>query len=513
MLQYLRNAEIRTMHAGMPRAEAAVIEGGRFAFVGSERGAHMFLAGRTHTEVDAGGGTVIPGLNDAHLHYVHTAMRRTRVDLVGTRSIEEMQARLRAGLADLAGQWLIADGWNQEQFAQRRLPTREDLDLVSADVPIVASRACGHIMTANSRAMALAGVDVADGIFREDEQDAIFARMPSPGLEEILEAMIQTQSLLYAQGITSIQSDDIGGMDTRKAEAFMLAVRDAGDMGMLRVRYALQALRGDRQTLQPFLEEGLHGLRGDRFQVSCIKLLTDGSLGARTAWMQNPYADAPDTKGIALYSDADLHALVREASRHRVPAAIHAIGDAAMQQTLDAFEAEGQGLRHAVVHAQICDASQAIRCGRLGLSILAQPIFLDADAPIVRSRVGDSLADTSYRWRTMLGAGAHVAFSTDCPVEPFDPMPNLYAAVTRHGVGSDTAYLPDEAFTLDEALYAYTAAGAYVSGDEVWKGCIWPGMAADFAILDGRLADGEPERLLHTKVAHTFIEGECVYSK
>ncbi len=513
MLTLLFHAQIRTMNPALPRADAAVVENGRFAFVGAESAARLWLAGRAFTEVDADGATVTPGLNDAHLHLSHCAMRGRNVLLSGAASREETVARLRAGLENHSGGWLVGEGWNQEAFWDRRLLTREDLDAVSGEVPVIASRVCGHILAANSRAMEIAGVSKPDGIFREDEQGALHRCMPAAKSEDILNSMLVLQEKLFAQGITSVQSDDLGPVPDGETARFLRALRDACACGRMKLRYAEQALRESLEELRAFLQEDLHRLFAPTFRVSCLKVLADGSLGARTAYLSGDYADAPGEKGVAIYTDEALCALVREAASHGLPTAIHAIGDAAMEQALRAFAQEGKNLRNAVVHAQLTTAAQAARCGRLGVHVLAQPIFLDADAPIVRARVGGALAGTSYCWRSMLSTGANVAFSTDSPVEPFDTMPNLYCAVTRRGRKGAEPYLPDEAFTLDEALFAYTAAGARVTKEEAEKGRIQPGHYADFVVWDRRMDEREPESLLETRARETYVGGERVYAR
>lgn len=509
----LHHANIHTMHPACLKAEAAVVVDGRFAFVGSLEGARLFVGGKPRQTLDAQGGSVIPGLNDSHLHYLHTALRDINVDLGGANAIAQVQACLREGMAHREGHWLIGEGWNQEHFADRRMLTCADLDAVSADVPIFATRACGHIATANTRAMELVGQTRPDGIFQEEELSLLWQQIPERSVDTLIDRALKAQHGLYAQGITSVQSDDLGSVPAGRAGAYLKALSDAGDSGRLKVRYAQQALLEEEAVLRGFLDAGLHQLRGSRFHVSCVKLLLDGSLGARTAWLGRPYADAPGTKGIAIYDDETLAGLVNCATAHGMPVAVHVIGDAAMQQALDAVGAHGRGLRNALVHAQISTAEQVVRCGQVGMVIMAQPIFLEADAPLVKVRVGEDLAQTSYRWRTMLGAGAHVAFGTDCPVEPYDTMRNLYCAITRHGVAQQVPYLPEEAFSLEEALYAYTVAGAYASGEETEKGCIQPGMVADFVVLDRRLEENEPAALLETKVVATYIGGEEVYRR
>ncbi len=499
----IAHAKIHTMNPAQPRAEAAVVSGGRFAYVGTEKGALAFLAGAAYERLDAGGASVTPGFNDSHMHLAGTAMRMCRVMLEDARSIGEAQAMLRAGLDTLHEGWLLARGWNQEDFAEKRPLTRADLDAVSPDLPIVATRACGHILAANSRALAIAGVDCADGILREDDMGLVGRHIPPETLEMVMDAMLDHQSALFAKGITSVQSDDLDG-SLGEQRRFVHMLRDASDDGRLKVRYALQARPDGLSQVRAFLENGLHTVRGRAFHTSCIKLMADGSLGARTALLETPYDDAPDTLGIGMLTEDELAEIVREGTRHGIPCAVHAIGDGAMERVLSAFARGGQHLRHAVVHAQITTEAQLRRVGAMRLSILAQPIFLRQDAPIVMRRVGAARAESSYRWRSMLGAGACVAFGTDSPVEAIDVMPGLYHAMARH-------YLPDEAFTLDEALYAYTAAGAYASGEETQKGRIQPGMLADFALLDRPLTE-DAETVRGATVRYTFVDGECVYS-
>lgn len=503
------NADIHTMHPAQPRAQALVMEGERVAYAGTLPGARLYLGGRPHDAIDAQGATVLPGFNDSHMHLLHTALRGARVLLPGARDIAAAQALLREGLARPMQGWVIGEGYHQERLAEGRLLTRQDLDAVSAETPVIAVRACGHLLTANSAALALAGLDIPDGILREDEQSAIWRCVPDMDMDARLASLEAAQHGLHRQGITSVQSDDIGGMSVDGQAAFLTGVRDRCADGRLRLRYASQANLPTRDEMEAFLAAGLHTLRGPGFRVSHAKLLTDGSLGARTAWLSREYTDAPGVRGIAMYEDGALAAQVALAAAHGLPSAIHAIGDEALRQTLDALAA-APCPRHAVVHAQMMSAQQAIRCGQMGLMILAQPIFLDADAPIVRARTG-SLADTSYRWRTMGGAGAHIAFGTDCPVEPYDPLPGLYCAVARRTLRGGEPYLPEEGFALAEALYAYTAAGAAASGEAGEKGQLVPGQLADVIILSGAMRAEAPESWRQLAVRTTFVGGVPVY--
>jgi len=211
-----------------------------------------------------------------------------------------------------------------------------------------------------------------------------------------------------------------------------------------------------------------------------------------------------------LYTDEAIAELIGMAARRGLPSAIHTIGDGAMEQALCQLERAGRGLRHAVVHAQITGADQIVRLGRNRLQVLAQPIFLRADTPIAAARAGDAVR-TSYRFKSMLMSGARVAFGSDSPVEPFDVMPNVYCAVTRKGSAAAAVLHPEEAFTMEEALFAYTAAGAYASGEEHVKGRIKPGMYADYVIWDRSLDDVLPEDIPSVRADITVIAGETIY--
>lgn len=500
----LAHADIHTMNPAQPRAQAAVIEGDRFAFVGTQEGALAYLAAAKYERIDAEGCTVVPGFVDSHLHLLGYALSKRRLRLSDARCLDDALRALRE--APGMG-WLRASGFNHEHWPERRLPTLAELDAACPHRPLVAVRACGHIGVVNSAALRLLGPDAPqDGVLREEHLGLVNAHIPAPDLDTALAALREAEPELFAQGITSVHSDDLGGLAPESAGDFFRAL--AG--GHLRLRYAAQARLGGLDSLRAFFANGYHRLRGERFHVNAIKLMGDGSLGARTAWLSRPYADAPDQRGIECTDAATMRAMVAEAARNGLPCAVHAIGDAAAETVLDAFALEGRGLRQAIVHAQIMLPEQVVRCGQMGLVILAQPIFLKADAPIVRARVG-SLADSSYRWKQMLGGGAHVAFGTDCPVEPFDPMAGLYCAMSRRSTPQSEAYLPEEGFTLDEAVYAYTAAGAYAEGEEARKGRIQSGMAADFVVLSRRLCDEAPEALLETTVAKTYLAGQCVH--
>lgn len=540
----IKNACIHTMDDHRPLATAALIDRGKFVFVGSEQGARVFLArqGQQPQEVDLGGKLMLPGLNDSHMHFIHYAKGFRSVNLTGVQSIAEIQSKMKAALAqrDPADQtWLEGEGWNQDFFTQgeQRFPTRADLDAVSPQVPMMVMRACFHIGVLNSAALAAIGlnkqtaaqypglVDVdaggePNGIIKESFLDDTKAVISSLDLETMKGIILQAQEQLLAQGVTSVQSDDVGY--TPKADYHLLftAFAQLEQQGKLHLRVAEQCLLQKKELIEEFFAQGYDQNWGsDFFRPSCIKLLADGSLGARTAALRQPYADDATTQGLEMFTQEQLDELVLASHQRGMATAIHAIGDRAIEMALDAIEraqklCPQQNPRHGIVHCQITDAGLLRRFRQLDVLAFVQPIFIDYDRNICRSRVGDALTGSSYAWKSLYENDVHTCLGTDCPVEKFDPLPNLYTAVTRKGLSGDkTPFLPQEALSLEQALKCYTIEGAYASGEEQIKGSITPGKLADFIVLDRNLFETDPEEILQAQVLQTWVGGQCYYKK
>lgn len=540
----IKNANIATMDGENPSAASAVVTDGFFAFVGSERGAEEYVAshpcGAIET-LDLGGGFMLPGFNDSHMHYLHyVKSKKTSVSLTGCTALSEVIERMRKGFLEGydkgSGLWLVGEGWNQDFFTdEKRFPTAADLDGITTEYPILIMRACFHIGVLNSRAMALLNLDkttagrygdyvetdergVPNGVIKEKLFDDIKGGLPSPSPERLVDMMCEVQEELFRYGLTSVQSDDFAYMPEGTIYEMTPMLRKAAEEKRLKLRIAEQALLPLRADLDRFLYgEGLDSSYGNRtFKISCVKLISDGSLGARTALMRKPYNDAPDRTGIAIYTQDELDALVGEAHRRSIPAAIHAIGDGAVEMALNAIGRARREYpylrpRHGIVHCQLTDARQLERFRELDVLAYVQPIFIDYDMHIVYSRAGEKLVSTSYAWKTLIDSGVHTSFGTDCPVESFRPLPGIYCAVTRRDLKGSGPFLPDERVTRAEALYAYTAAGAYASGDELVKGKIRPGMYADFTTLDTDLLTCPDEDILKARVTGTYIDGERVF--
>lgn len=538
----LKNGVIATMDRSHPLAEAAVVDGAHFAYVGDTATAEDFVGrfkGEACETLDLQGGFVMPGFNDAHMHFIHYVKSKHSVDLFGVRSLEELQGRLRQGLEghDAAGgQWLLGEGWNQDQFiGARSFPTRRDLDAVTTEQPVLIMRSCFHVGVLNSKAMALLNLNrdtverfgvfaerdeqgEPNGVIKENVLDDIKATLPSAGLETLLEQVTLAQHDLFAEGLTSIQSDDFKYAPGEQPYALMEGLRSLAESGRLKLRYAEQALLTEPDTLEAFFAwGGANYGGGERFRISTVKLLADGSLGARTAYLRAPYADAPGERGLPIYPvQADLDHLVCTAHRHNMAVAIHAIGDGAAEMSLQAFRCARESYpwlrpRHGLVHCQVMGQEQLRALRELEITAYVQPVFISGDMHIAPARLGEDRLEGAYAWEDMRRLGIQLAFGTDCPVERFRPLEGIYCAVTRRDFHGNGPFLPEQAMSPGQALYSYTAGGAYASGEEERKGRIRPGMLADFILLDRNLLTCAHEELLDAKVLRTYIGGSCVY--
>ena len=538
-MEYLiKNAVIATMDKEKPFAASAAVREGKFVFCGGEKEAEGFVSNGAEV-LDCGGAFIMPGFNDSHMHYLHYVKSKLSVDLSGADSVEDIVRRMKAALDSYdpkSGLWLVGEGWNQDYFTkgERRFPTAADLDKITLEHPVLIMRTCYHVGVLNTKAMMLIGLDAAEaakqgdfaekdsfgsptGVVKENFFDDIKSRLPCPNLETLIEMMLKAQKDLFAKGITAVQSDDMKYAPDGEAYEMLEKLKAASVDGRLKLRYAEQALSQTKDELDEFFSHDFDSFRGGSFKVSCVKLISDGSLGARTALLKKPYADEPTTKGIAIYTQEELDCFIEECQRRNIPAAVHAIGDGALEMCQRAFASAKAKYpefspRHGIVHCQITSKGQVLKFRELGLLAYTQPIFIDYDMHIVRDRVGDELAETSYAWKDYLDLGVNESFGTDCPVESFDPLRGVYCAVTRRDTKGHGPYLPDEAISAYDALYAYTAAGVYASGDEERYGKIKPGMLADFVLLDRDLTKCPPEEILRAKVLKTFVGGECVYS-
>lgn len=539
------NRKMRTIYyngavytGDLPLVQAFGEEDGRFFFAGSDEEA-MALKREGDRMVDLEGGFVCSGFNDSHMHLLNYGSSLRMAQLAGrTGSLEDMLNCLREfkdSRTFRENAWLQGRGWNQDYFADTdRMPNRHDLDKVSTDIPICAVRACGHCLVVNTKALTLLGIGAntpqpaggrigmeegePDGRFFDNAMDLIYEAIPAPDKEEVKEMMLAACRSLNAYGVTSSQTDDYCAFHNVPWPLVNEAYRELEAEGRLTVRVYEQSNFTSLEALKAFVEAGNRtGTGSSLFKIGPLKMLGDGALGARTAYLGRPYADDPSTCGIPVFSQEVMDEMVGYANAQGMQVAVHAIGDACLDRVLTAYERAmashpRKDPRHGIVHCQITRPDQLAKIGRMGLHVYAQSIFLDYDIHMVKERVGEELASTSYSWKALMETGATVSNGTDCPVELPDALACIQCAVTRKTLKDQIGpYLPDQAFTVKEALDSYTCGGAYASFEENIKGKISPGMLADFVVLEENPFETPPEKLREIPVRETYLGGRKVY--
>ncbi len=529
----------RVFTGALPLQEAFAVEDGRFRQVGAD-GEILALQKPGDELVSLEGRFVCAGFNDSHMHLINYGSTMEQCDLSrATGSLRELQDALRAFAAGHpAGMdgWILGRGWNQDLFAPAGdVPTRHDLDEVSTERPICIVRCCGHCLSVNTRALELLGLDettpvpeggavdrdengLLTGVFRDAAMPLVQSRLPRPGKEDLKRMIRAACRALNQVGVTSCHSDDFCVFEGVNWQTVYAAFQEVKAEGGLTVRVNEQSQFPGMGELRDFLQQGFTTGSGDEFfRIGPLKMLGDGSLGARTAYLSGEYADAPGEKGLAIFTQAQFDEMIGLAHRHGMDAAIHAIGDGILDRVLNAceaaFAAHPRAHRSGVVHVQLTRPDQLERMRELGLHSYVQAVFIDYDSHIVRERAGEKLAATSYAFRTLREMGLHVSNGTDCPVEWPDPMRGVQCAVTRQPLdGSLPPYRPGEAFSVEEALQLYTWEGAWASYEEGFKGRIAPGMAADFVILSGNPFDTPANGLSHIHALRTCLAGQCVFA-
>jgi predicted amidohydrolase YtcJ len=470
----------------------------------------------------------LPGFTDAHGHILDLGFRALELDLSDTKSLDEAKARIAAYVAaNPDKKWIIGGGWNQEKWKLGRFPTAADLDSVVGDRPVWLGRADGHAAWANTAAIKAAGVTAKtatpaggriektglepSGVFVDAAMGLIEKAVPQPLPKERDLALVKAQEILLAFGITA--TADMGtSMDD------WLSYRRLGDRGALKVRIMSYAAGVDTAV-----RVGGGGptpwLYGDKLRMGGVKLYADGALGSRGAWLLKPYKDAPGQSGAGFLSDDVLQNLMSRASMDGFQVAVHAIGDRANRQVLDAIEAMSATYkgdrRWRIEHAQIVDPADLPRFASLKVIASMQPTHATSDMKMAEARLGPDRLTGAYAWATMLRNGVSLAFGSDYPVESPDPWAGWAAAFTRQDATGDPfgGWRPEERVTREQAWWAFTQGAAYAGFAEQKFGRLAVGQAADFIIVDRDPFLSSPTDLRATKVEETWIGGYKVYGR
>ncbi|WP_313233701.1 amidohydrolase [Tissierella praeacuta] len=534
----LINGKIHTMDKERNIVEAIGINGDIIEKIGTNEEI-MALKNNSTKIIDLEGKVVLPGFNDSHMHLLSYGYSLNRIDLGGAKSIEEINCIIKNIIEEKdmeKGEWVNGRGWNQDYFiGEKRFPTRHDLDKISLEHPILIGRACGHIVVVNSKALELLNItkdtpqvdgghfDLDEngeplGIFRENALGLVYSKLPNPTVDDIKHMMVRAIEDLNKNGVTSVGTDDFDAFPDVDYEKIILAYQELKEENKLKVRVYEQFLIQDKDRLQGFIDKGYGSSWGDKFfKLGSLKLLVDGSLGARTAALTEDYSDDYNNKGITKLLQDELDIIVDLANQYNIQVAIHGIGDRAMYMALESIEKvldknPRDNHRHGIVHCQITDEELLNKFAELKIIAYIQPIFLDYDWKIVRSRVGENRERTSYNWKTMLDKNITIACGSDSPVETFNVMKGIYEAVTRKDLDGNPqgGWLPEQRLTVDEAVYGYTMGGAYASFEENIKGSLEEGKLADMVVLSKDIFNIEEDSIKDVEVVATIFGGELV---
>lgn len=523
------NAAVRTMDDAQLEAEAVAVSGNHIAAVGSTSEIKS-LAGPKTRVIDAGGKSVLPGFNDAHVHWLMGGYSITNVDLRNATSREEFTKRI----ADFAktipkGRWILGGDWDHEKFPGTPLPTKEWIDAVTPDNPVFVNRTDGHMSLANSLALKHAKVtketkDVPGGeivrdakgeptgILKEDAALSLVARVipPSSWDENYAAALAATEHAAKV-GVTSVQDmsadDDIGLYQVMH------------ERGELKTR-----IYGVRSILswEVLGKAGVRGAFGSEWlRIGGLKGFADGSLGSTTARFFEPFSDAPNTRGLfvdQMLPEGVMLKRIEEADKRGLQVMIHAIGDEANYTILEIYKqvAEKNGprdRRFRIEHAQHLRPSEVKRFGSQKVIASMQPYHCADDGRWAEKRIGPERAKRTYVFRSLLDAGAVLAFGSDWTVAPLNPMEGLKAAVTRQTLDGKhpDGWVPEQKISLEEAIRAFTMGSAYAEFQDHVKGSLTPGKLADLVLLDCDVFKIDPAAIDKVKVAMTILDGKVVW--
>ncbi|HEV2733536.1 MAG TPA: amidohydrolase, partial [Longimicrobiaceae bacterium] len=534
----LRGGRVFLADSANTVVQAVAVRDGRVVAAGADAEVAPLVGTRTQV-VELAGRLVTPGFNDAHIHFASGGASLLAVNLGGTTSLAEIERRLAAGVAAAQpGEWVVGRGWDHTRLPREELgpdgwPRRDLLDRVAPNHPVFLARVDGHVAWMNRRALEAAGIGPrtrapqggeivrdprtgeATGIVKESAIGLVERRIPERTPAQVRRGIRAALDMAARTGLTSVQ--------TSASAAEVRAFREMLDRDSLTVRvYAWHPL--SRESIRDFRELGITAGHGsDWLRTGMLKGYTDGTLGSRTAFMLEPFADDHATHGLAQYTEAQLDSLVTAADAAGLQVILHAIGDAANRQALDAFERAARvngtsGRRHRVEHAQILDRADIPRFARLGVIASMQPTHATSDMRWAETRIGRERAtEGAYVWRSLLDAGATVIFGTDFAVEPMAPVEGIYSAVTRQSreePGTPPGgWLPEQRVTREEAIRLYTAASAYGEWQEGRKGTLRPGMLADLVVWDRDLLTVPEAEILEAAPDLTVVGGRVVFRK
>jgi len=481
----------------------------------------------------------LPGMTDSHFHFYDWALGRQQLELAEVKSFQELLDRVAYAANEAAtGKWILGQGWNESDWLENRMPTRYDLDTVAPSHPVALWRCDLHLAAVNSMALKMARIDKntpnppqgiiekdasgqPNGILRELAPNIIKAAINDPTDDELVEAMLDGIKFLHTLGLTGLHDSRLmGGLEGAPA---LKAWQRINEMGKLDLR-CWTSIPGER--LDEAIALGLRtGLGDDRLKIGHLKYFADGGMGARTAWMLEPYLDAD--YGMPLLPMVEFAEAIKKADSAGLAVMIHAIGDRANREVVTVFE-ELKKLRardgndfctppaisHRIEHVQMIRHVDLERLARLGLPVCVQPHNMILDISMIDKSVGDK-GKWTYAYRDMLDAGIPVLFSSDAPVCDASPFVGIHAAVTRQRRDGtpEGGWYPGQRISVDEAVRGYTIVPAMAYGQDYILGSITPGKLADLIVLEKDIYTIDPMEIADTKIDITIFDGQIVYQR
>jgi len=539
----LRNGKIVTMNPVEPTAQALAVRGGKITALGADAAAQRWIGPNTKV-IDLHGMLAIPGFIEGHGHFTGVGEFRMGLDLRKARTWSDIVDQVgRAVKQAKPGEWIIGRGWHQSKWASaptpnvEGFPTHESLDKVSPNNPVLLTHASGHAAFVNGKALEMAGVtpqtpnpsggeilkdakgnptgllrERAQGLVSRARTEAESRRTPAERAEILNRAIKLAIDESLSKGITTFE-------DAGSPFATVDVLKKMADNHELRMRIWMM-LRMPNETLAPKLDQyRIIGAGGDFFTVRAIKRAIDGALGPRGAWLLEPYADKPDSRGLNTDDPADIRRTAELAIAHGYQLCVHAIGDRANRETLNIFEEtfkahpDKKDLRWRVEHAQHINAADIPRFGQLGVIAAMQGIHCTSDAPYVLERLGPKRAqEGAYVWQKLMKTGAIVGNGTDAPVEDVSPLASFYASVSRK-LKDGTRFYPDQRMSREEALKSYTLNNAYAAFEEKLKGSLEVGKLADITVLSKDIMTIPEDDILSTDVVYTIVGGKVNFDR